>query len=280
VSPPRFRLLALDIDGTLLTSTKRVSPRTQEAVRAAREAGVHVVLVTGRRYPAARKVALELGGELPLVLNNGALIIAGGAVLRCLCLDREAARAAIRIGRRRGATAVVHSGPSGEGRLLVEDGAPANPLLTYYLDRSRADVVTVPDLVEGLDEDPVQVMFGGAGGEMDGLLPDLASGLAGAARIERTVYPALGVGILDVLDPGAGKAGALGYLRARWGLDRRDTVAIGDNWNDRDMLEEAGLGLVMGNAEPELRGLGLPVLPSNDEDGVAVAVERHVLGRG
>jgi hydroxymethylpyrimidine pyrophosphatase-like HAD family hydrolase len=162
--------------------------------------------------------------------------------------------------------------------LLVERDGPANPLLAYYLDRSRPDVATVRDLVEDLDEDPIQVMFGGSAEEMDALLPVLVAALRAAVRVERTVYPSPGVAILDVLDPGAGKAGALAHLQARWGVMPGETLAIGDNWNDREMLEQAGLGLVMGNAEANLRALGFPVLPTNDDDGVAVAVERYLLG--
>ncbi len=64
-----------------------------------------------------------------------------------------------------------------------------------------------------------------------------------------------------------------------WGITAAETLAIGDNWNDHAMLRRVGLGLVMGNADPEMRTLGLPVLPTNDEDGVAVAIEAHVLGR-
>jgi hypothetical protein len=86
------------------------------------------------------------------------------------------------------------------------------------------------------------------------------------------------VAILDVLAPGVSKAEAVRFLQARFGVAPAQTMAVGDNWNDRRMLEEAGLGLVMGNADPALRSLGLPVLPSSDEDGVAHAVERHLLG--
>jgi hydroxymethylpyrimidine pyrophosphatase-like HAD family hydrolase len=81
-----------------------------------------------------------------------------------------------------------------------------------------------------------------------------------------------------VLDPGVGKAEALAFLQARWGIAAAETLAIGDNWNDRSMLEAAGRGLLMGNAPVELLSLGLPVLPTNDEDGVAHAIETHVLG--
>jgi hypothetical protein len=200
-------------------------------------------------------------------------------VLRCRPLARAAAADAVRLGRRHAADAVVHAGQRGEGRLLVERVTPGNRLLAEYLDRSSADVVHVPDLLAELaGEDPMQVMFAGAADAMEALLAPLGGALGEGARLERTTYPRYGVAIIDVLDPGVGKAVALAFLQERWGLAPAETLAIGDNWNDREMLERAGLGLVMGNADPALRALGLPVLPSNDEDGVAVALETYVLG--
>ena len=77
-------------------------------------------------------------------------------------------------------------------------------------------------------------------------------------RIERTFYPRAGVGFLDVLAPGVDKAEALAFLQDRWGVSAAETLAIGDNWNDHEMLERAGLGLVMGNADPQMHALGLP----------------------
>jgi len=113
---------------------------------------------------------------------------------------------------------------------------------------------------------------------MDAAHPLLAAALREEARIERTVYPQNGVVLLDVIGPGVGKAEALAFLQGRWGVAARETLAIGDNWNDREMLARAGLGFVMGNADPDLQRLGFPVLPTNDEDGVAIAIEQHVLG--
>jgi 5-amino-6-(5-phospho-D-ribitylamino)uracil phosphatase len=272
-----YRLLALDIDGTLLDSRKSISSRTRGALDAARRAGVHLVLVTGRRYPAARRIADELGGDVPLVLHNGALVVEEGEILRCRPLPRETACRTIRLGRELQADPVVHSGQNGEGRLLVQGIAPSNTLLVYYLDKSHPDVFTYDDLEAAVTEDPLQVMFGGGMEEMAALLPHLSRGLGATARIERTVYPEAGVGILDVLDPSVGKAEALAFLQARWGLLARETLAIGDNWNDHEMLEQAGRGLIMGNADPAMHELGLEVLPSNDQDGVAVALERYVL---
>jgi hypothetical protein len=296
-----YRLLALDIDGTLLRSDKTISPRTHRALDAARAAGVHLVLVTGRRYPAARRVAQLLSGPTDLVLHNGALIVEprreprreaeardadalgqtadGARILHRRLLPRELAQRAVRAGRAVGADPVVHAGSCGEGRLLVEGVRRSNTLLAYYLDKSHPDVVQVDDLSAALElgEDPLQVMFGGAMPDMDRLYPGLMEGLAGEASVERTVYPDAGVGLLDVLAAGVGKREAVMLLQRRFQVAPEETIAIGDNWNDRDMLLAAGLGLVMGNAEPGLQALGLPVLPTNDEDGVAVALDTHVL---
>ncbi|HVR71696.1 MAG TPA: HAD family hydrolase [Vicinamibacteria bacterium] len=277
----RYRLLALDIDGTLLRSDKSLSSRTRAAVDAARARGVHLVLVTGRRYPSARLVAEDLGGDVPLVLHNGALIldVDGGdaAILRCRPLPRALALEAAEIGRRRGADPVVHCGQRGEGRLLVGEGPYSSTLLAYYLDRSHPDVTACVDFEQALLEDPLQVMFGGRMADMAALLPELREALGGRVKIERTVYPAQDVGLLDVLERTVGKAEALAFLQERWEVAADETLAIGDNWNDREMLENAGLGLVMGNADPGMHALGLPVLPTTDDDGVAVAIEEYVL---
>ena len=275
-----IRLLALDIDGTLLRSDKTASARTLDAIARARALGVRLVLVTGRRYPSARRVAAELGGIVPLVLHNGALVMEDGAVLRCRPLAREAARAAIAVGRAAGAEPVLHCGVNGEGRLLVDADARRAGIVGYYLERADSEVLALRPLESALArEEPIQVMFGGTRAEMDALIVPLAERLGARARIERTVYPASDLVLLDVIDPAVGKAEALGFLQARWGVGSAETLAIGDNWNDRDMVAGAGIGFVMGNADPELLALGLPVLPSNDEDGVAQAIEEHVLGR-
>jgi Cof subfamily protein (haloacid dehalogenase superfamily) len=280
VSRPRIRLLALDIDGTLLTSDRAIAPRTRRALDRAREAGVRLVLVTGRRLPSARRIARDLGGDVPLVLHNGALVVEGHEILRSLALPRDVARDSVACGLAVGVEPVLHCGARGEGRLLVRSAASPTPLMRYYLERAGEDVRAVPDLLVALvDEEPMQVMFGGGPGEMEAARDALEGALRDRARIERSVYPARDLVILEVLARSVGKAAAVAFLQARWGITAGETLAIGDNWNDHEMLARAGLGFVMGNADPELRRLGLPVLPTNDEDGVARAIERHVLGQ-
>lgn len=275
---PRVRLIALDIDGTLLRSDRSLSARNRAAVARARANGVRVVLVTGRRHPSASRIAHELGAALPLVVHNGALVVEDGQIIRCRPLARDVAARAIRAGRARGMEPVLHCGSRGEGRLLIDQAARPAGIVGYYLERARGDVRAVLDLLASLAlEDPIQVMFGGTLAEVEPLFEALAAALAGEARVERTVYPATGFALVDVLDPSVGKAGALAFLQERWGISAAETLAIGDNWNDRSMLEAAGRGLLMGNAPAELLQLGLPVLATNDQDGVAQAIEAHVL---
>ena len=261
---PGIRLVALDIDGTLLRSDRTVSSRTRAAVARARAIGVRVVLVTGRRDPSARRVAGQ-GWQT--------------TALGCRPLARDVAGRASVAGRARGMEPILHCGSRGEGFLLVDARARPAGLVGYYLDRAREELRMVEDVLEALArEEPIQVMFGGSLAEVEDLVGALATALRGAARLERTVYPASDFALVDVLDPGVGKADALAFLQQRWGITAAETLAIGDNWNDRSMLEAAGCGLLMGNAPSELLKLGLPVLPTNDEDGVAHAIETHVLG--
>jgi Cof subfamily protein (haloacid dehalogenase superfamily) len=281
VHRPRVRLLALDVDGTLLTSKRVVSPRTRAALDAARRAGVRLLLVTGRRLPSARRVATDLGGDIPLVLHHGALIVEGGELLRCRPLPLNAARRAIGLGVTFGVEPIVHCGARGEGRLMVRAQAHPSNLVRSYLERARGEVEEVPDILAALGgEPPIQVMFGGPLEHVDPLRMALHEHLREEARVERSVYPASDLTLLEVLERSVGKAEAVALLQERWGIGAEETLAIGDNWTDREMIERAGIGFVMGNADPELRRQGLPVLPSNDEDGVAVAVEDHVLREG
>ncbi len=254
-----------------------VSPRTQAALTAALAQGVRVLLVTGRRPPAARMVADQIAPDLPMVLNNGGLLIENGAIIRRRPLSRVLACEAIRVGKDCAADPVVHSGANGEGRLLVESGAPGHTLRAYYIDSSNPAISAFDGLEAAIVEDPVQVMFGGPIEAMDELLPRLVAALGEAVNIERTIYPKLGMSLIDVMAAGVAKGESVRFFEERWGLGPQGTLAIGDNWNDRSMLEAAGLGFVMGNADPAMHRLGLPVLPTNEDDGAAVAIEKYVL---
>ena len=176
------------------------------------------------------------------MLHNGALIVENGEVLRCRPLARALARRVIALGREAGADPVVHAGQSGEGRLLVEGWDESNTMLHYYLDKSHPDVSVVEVLRSRSADDPLQVMFGGplAGIEALWELLQRAGGRRGADRAHLLSAPGRGLpgraGARRQQGRGARvPAGALGVPAAQ-------TLAVGDNWNDHEMLERAGLG--------------------------------------
>ena len=277
---PALRVLALDLDGTLLNSRKEISPRNHAAIAAARNAGVRIALVTGRRYPAARKVAELLPGAQTLVLHNGGLVIENSVAIRVRPLARATAISVVGFTKSAGADPVVHFGHRGEGLLYVETASPSHTLLAYYLSRSYPDVRVVPNLeaaVASAPDAPLQVMCGGSMRAMEDLATAIETGGLGVSVL-RTVYPKDDLSLVDIVAPTVDKSEALDFLCSRWGLGMSEVLAIGDNWNDRLMLQAAGKGCIMGNAEPALQALGLEVVPGNDADGVAVAVERFLLG--
>ena len=237
--------------------------------------------MTGRRYPAAKKIADLLPGRPTLVLHNGGLVIEESVAIRVCPLARSSAISVLTFAKSVGADPVVHFGHKGEGLLYVENDSPSHTLLAYYLSRAHPDVRVVLSLeaaVAERDDDPLQVMFGGSMNDMAELARAIeARGFEISAL--RTVYPKDDLSLIDIVAPTVDKSEALRFLCARWGVEMGEVLAIGDNWNDRRMLLTAGKGCVMGNADPELRSLGLEVLPDNEEDGVAFAVERFVLGR-
>lgn len=274
----RIRLIALDLDGTLLNSRKEISSRNHAAIAAALNAGVRIALITGRRYPATRKIADLLPGEPVLVLHNGALVMENSVVIRVRPLARTSAMDVVSFTKSVGADPVVHFGHRGEGLLYVDNASPSHTLLAYYLSRSHSDVRVVDSLeaaVAAETLEPLQVMFGGSMKEMEELAAAVESrGFAVSAL--RTVYPKDDLSLIDVVAPRVDKSEALRFLCSRFGLSIDEVLAVGDNWNDRLMLQAAGIGCVMGNAEPGLRALGLEVVPGNDDDGVAYAIDRFV----
>ena len=174
----------------------------------------------------------------------------------------------------------------GRGELVLEDLEQAHGRIALWVEANRNAIEVVKPLELALvdGDDPIQGMAAGSVEQMKAAEKALkASEWARACECVRTEYPARDLSILDLLPSGISKGWALERLAARLGVDRRETMAIGDNWNDASMLEWAGQGIVMANAPLELRTLaktrGWKQAPSNDDNGVAVVLERVLAGR-
>lgn len=274
-----IRLLAIDLDGTLLNSRWEISPANQQALAAAAHRGVQVVLVTGRRLHSALRFIEQLPRSLTLITSNGALIrsSAGEVVYRDF-LPWKTARQVLRAAREYRPYAVGIFDLAGCGQLLMQDNAAMEGPLGWYLRTSPDCLEQVPDLEASLTRDPVQVMFGGPPAAVEPV-EELLRGSAVAASIHLTwtKYLTREISILDVMNVACSKGRALRHWVERIGIAAREVMAVGDNFNDLEMLEFAGQPVLMGNSTPGLARGGWPITLSNDQDGVAVAIHSYVL---
>ena len=275
----RIRLLAVDIDGTLLNSHFCVAERDIAALRHAHAAGVEVMLVTGRRHAFALPIAEQLGFDLWLISSNGAVTrsLRGEHFHRDL-LPVETCRQLCQAMSEFRGNMVVTFDKESKGALVLERMDELTTSIQRWLEKNVQYIEFVIPIEKALVGDLVQAMFCGTIARMREALTCLeTSGLMERMTVLRTEYPLRDLTIVDILNRDCSK----GHAVARWAAHRKivpeQVMAIGDNYNDVEMLAFAGLPFIMGNASDELKARGWPVTLTNDECGVAAAIEK-VLG--
>jgi len=274
-----IRLLALDIDGTLLDSHGRIPEDNRRAIASALELGIEVALVTGRAYHFARPVAERLGLPVLFISSNGAIVkrADGTSLLRRL-LPASIARDVLQATREyREDVAVIFDRPH-EGQVIAGGMNWQHPSRVAYWTRNTAIIGEVVPLEDCLDEDPIQVMFNGPVARMRSAGALLQSEAAGRYHVTVTEYEARDFSLVDVLAAGVSKGTTLATWCEARGYTAAEVLAAGDNYNDLEMLTFAGVPVVMGNAVPELLAAGFHVTATHDEAGLARAIERFVPG--
>jgi hypothetical protein len=273
-----IRLLASDIDGTLLNPQFQISEGDLNALRRANAEGIEIVLVTGRRHTFAEPIAKQLGFDLWLISSNGAVTrsLAGETFHRAL-MPREICRELCGAMQEFRGHTVLTFDKETRGAIVLEHLDDLNPSIRRWLEKNRAYIEFVVPLENALVSDPVQAMFCGSMAKMGKALAALrASGLNNRITVLRTEYPERDLSMIDVLNTGCSKGHALERWAAHRGYGRDQVMAIGDNHNDVEMLEFAGHPVIMGNACEELRGRGWNVTLGNDRCGVAAALAELV----
>ena len=265
-----YRLLVVDLDGTARSRQLGITSGVRDAVQAARGRGVRVCVATGRMWRSAEPWVRRLGADSPAILYNGGQILdfARGEVLYDRRLPREAARRALALTRR---------DPDVQPHVYLHDRVYVerpHALTSAYAADDGLDFEIVPSFEPLLGEDPHKVLVIGA--------PERIEALSVASR--EAAIPAHAVQsepvYLEFLPPGISKGTALLELVRGLGIEASEVIAVGDNWNDVEMLETAGLGIAMGNAPPGVRARADHVCATADEEGVREVIERFVLGRG
>ncbi len=266
-SPP-IRLVALDIDGTLLTSAKQISPATLVAVQDVARRGVHVVLASARSPHALRLLMAELGISGFAIAYTGALLCRLQPDPRTtteILVERRmllpSARAVFLAARERGLSVGWYVGDI--AYIAAWDAALRNEFAI-----TRQQPIVAPDLA-GTGEAPHKLMCIAGEPRLVTELHLLANDLPedSAGQFSHTTY-------LEVTRRGVNKGDALATLAQHLGIDLQETAAMGDQENDISMLQAAGVGIAMGNGIPSAQAAADWVTTTNDQDGVAVAIER------
>jgi Cof subfamily protein (haloacid dehalogenase superfamily) len=284
------RLIAIDIDGTLMPSTgPRISPRNCAALQAAEAAGIEIVIATGRRQAYAMPLIAQVGlSEDSVMISSNGAVVRGfdGELLDRRFLPLETARQ-LCVALHGYQTMVFTFDREGVGAMAIENLQQLHARVAKWVEANRPYLVEFQPMERAFDggEEPIQGMICGTVAEMKEaekqlLLSDVAADIA----MHRTEYAGRDLSILDLLPPGCSKGAALDSLARIRGLDREQIMAIGDNLNDVEMLEYAGRAVVMANASEELLVMAQEraweLTASNDDDGVALAVEEVLRQNG
>jgi hypothetical protein len=295
---PKPRLIAIDVDGTLLHSDGHVSERNLSALQDAESRGIEIVIATGRRHCYAMHVLRELGrpADTALISSNGTVIRTLGSELlhrshmpvetaRWLCEHVKEFRGTLVLTFDK----VLPDGEDERGALVCESVEQLNASIGRWMEANEPYMEYVSPIERALDEaSPIQMMICGPIDRMREAEAHLLSdpritNVDGECSpgievtVHRTEYAHRDLCILDILPSGCSKASALLHLAELRGIQASEILAIGDNWNDLPMFQMAGRSAVMANAPADLRALaaerGWLIALSNDEDGVAAVIE-------
>jgi hydroxymethylpyrimidine pyrophosphatase-like HAD family hydrolase len=301
--PPR--LIAIDLDGTLLSTSGQVSPRNLAALQLAESSGIEVVISTGRRHSFAMRVLrdLRLQPASAVVSSNGTVIrTIGSELIRRTHMSFDTARwLCSHLDDYRNTLVLTFdlTGPDGDdarGALVVQHLDDLHTSIGRWMRANEPyiqHVQRIEDALQPNQNPPIQMMLCGPidrmreaearliGHPLVTPVGDHESPNAEVA-LHRTTYPDTDLTLLDILPAGCSKASALEHIAQLRGLTSADILAIGDNWNDVAMLRLAGHAALMSNAPDDLKALALSsgwtIVPSNNEDGVAIAIEAALAG--
>jgi Cof subfamily protein (haloacid dehalogenase superfamily) len=270
------RLIAIDIDGTLLDSKAQIPQANLDALRRAHEAGVEVMLVTGRRHRFALPVAESLGFDSWIISSNGAVTRSTNG--ESFHRDLMPLATAIRICRHMSEFRdhmVITFDRERMGAIVCENHERLYGVIQRWMEKNAPYIEYVSPIEKALTEDPIQAMFCGPVAMMQRAQQRLLDcDFAKDITVLRTQYDHRDLTIVDILNAGCSKGHALERWARRRGIDRSQVMAIGDNYNDVEMLTFAGHPVIMGNASDDLKQNGWTITLHNDESGVAAAVEQ------
>lgn len=264
-----YKLIAIDVDDTLLSDNLTVSEETRGAMAAAIEMGVTVTLATGRMFASAQKIAKGINLNVPIITYQGALVktLLDGQVLYERSVPADAARELYDYCKKHG----LHLQSYVNDELY---GTEDNDRIKAYSKLSNIPYLIEPDFSKLIDQPTNKMLMIDEPDRLDEIAVELQSIIGDRVHITKSKAH-----FLEFMHKEGTKGHALKYMAQHIGCSMEDTIAIGDAWNDREMIQAAGLGVAMGNAVPMLKEIADYVTLSNNEDGVKHVIEKFILNR-
>jgi len=262
-----YKLIAIDLDGTLLNDKLEISPDTVKAIQKAVELGAVVTIATGRMFSSAKIFAKQLGIDVPLITYQGAIIkdVHGEKAIYERLITPEIAEKLVEISRERKIHLQVY-----QDDILY--GAKESEKLVSYAEGVKVPYTVEPDLIKLAKKGFTKALFIEEPEVLDALQIELATLFGEHAHIAKSKER-----FLEVTHPEANKGAALLYLAGKLGIDQSEIIGIGDNHNDLELIQTAGLGVAMGNSVQELKDNSDYIALTNNEEGVLHVLEKFVL---
>jgi len=270
----KYKMLVTDMDYTLLNKEKKVSDRNREALRRAREKGVHMVVATGRIYTSARIYAKLLGLDTPIIASNGAIIRDASKTIFRDILSQDTVREMLRLCHKYGAYCHFFTEDTIYSEKLINVSLRYTEWNKYVGEEDQVKIRIVDDGEEIIEGAKSEVLKAVVFDEDDEKIQKLRDGImeTGIVSVSQSMKHNL-----EVMNKGVTKGNAVRILAQIYGINREEIIAIGDNENDISMIEYAGLGIAMGNAEELLKRAADHITGDYQEDGVAEAIEKFIL---
>lgn len=278
----KYKMLVADMDNTLLNREKNVSERNRNALSKAMEKGVKIVIATGRVYTSARLYAKLLGLNTPIIASNGAIIREAdynrpGHTEKTIyknLLSLEAAVEMIRLSKKYDIFCHLFTEDTIYAEKLVDISLRYTNWNKYLGEEDRVKIIIADDLEKEIRENRPEILkaaiIDSDKEKISSIRRDiLKTGIVSVSQAMKNN--------LEVMDKDASKGSAVRILSEMLQIKKEEIIAIGDNENDISMIEYAGLGIAMGNAEESLKNAADYITGDYEEDGVAQAIERYIL---
>lgn len=274
-----YRMIAIDLDGTLLSPSGEVTQRVKAAIHRALSAGLLVCFATGRNWTESKTI-------IDTVEHYGSAVFVGGAMvmdtekqvtLHRSLMDPTLARTVSRQIESAGHAVLALQDISTAGvDYLVSGDIPLNPATAHWMRVTAAKVHRVPRLSEHVHEHTVRVGIVAPAEESRRMRAELIATFAERIICNSLFVPAYDVEVMEVFDPAVNKWEGILHIARRHGIAPEEIIAVGDDMNDIPMLEKAGLGVAMGNARPEALAAAKRIIGHNTEDGLAIFLDELV----